>query len=224
MPAFNEVEVIADVVGEARRALDELTADSEIVVVDDGSTDGTGARLDELAAAGQVRVLHSPENRGYGWAVRAGYAMATRPLVFFTDSDGQFDAMELGLLLPLVTAADIVVGHRVGRRDGSLRAALSAGYNTLVRTLLGVEVRDINCAFKLMRRDALERLRLVSNGYVINAELMARATRAGLRIREAPVSHRPRRAGRSKVSIADVPSSLRQLLLLRRLLGQSPAE
>ena len=223
MPAFNEEETISVAVANVRQALHDLTRDFEIIVVDDGSTDGTLARLDALAAASEVRVVRLPENRGYGWALRAGFAAASRPLLFFTDSDDQFDAMDLSRLLAVIESADIVIGHREARRDGRLRAALSSGYNALVRTLLEVHVRDVNCAFKLVRREVLVAMNLVSTGYAINAEIMARAARASLRVCEVPVTHRPRLAGRSKVSIANVPSSLLDLLWLRRALRAPPA-
>ncbi len=221
MPAFNEEESISVAVTNVRRALDHYTCDSEIIVVDDGSTDRTGARLDEIASAARLRVVHSPENRGYGWALRAGLATATRPLLFFTDSDDQFEPMDLGRLLPVIDAADIVIGHRVGRCDGRLRAALSRGYNALVRALLDVHVRDVNCAFKLVWRESLAGLGLTSTGYTINAEMLARAARARLCVREVPVSHGPRRAGRSKVGFTDVPRALAQLLALRRTLNEA---
>ncbi len=222
MPAFNEEASIVMAVANVRGALEHLTSDSEIIVVDDGSTDHTGALLDEMAAAGQLRVLHFPVNRGYGCTLRAGFAAATRPLLFFCDSDNQFDPMDLGRLLPLIEEADIVVGHRVARCDGMLRGVLSRGYNVLASMLLDVRVRDVNCAFKLMRREALAGLALVSTGYSINAEMLARAARAQLRIREVPVTHWPRRAGRSKVGTADVPWSLFALLSLRWTLRDSP--
>ena len=223
MPAFNEEETIGVAVSNVRSALEALTGDFEIIVVDDGSTDRTRGRLDALATVGELRVVHLAENRGYGLALRTGFAAATRSLLFFTDSDNQFDPMDLRRLLAVIDSADIVVGHRETRRDGALRAALSSGYNALVRRLLEVHVRDVNCAFKLVRREVLASMDLVSTGYGINAEIMARATRARLRVREVPVSHRPRQAGRSKVSMADVPSSLRSLLSLRRALRRPPA-
>ena len=225
MPVFNEGDSIVAAVANVRRALECYTRNSEIIVVNDGSTDCSRARLDEMATAGELCVLHSTENHGYGWALRTGFAAATRPLVFFTDSDNQFDAMDLGLLLPLIDEADIVIGHRVGRRDGTLRAALSRGYNVLVRALLDVQVRDINCAFKLIRRESLAALALASRGYTINAEMIARAARARLRVREVPVPHHPRRVGRSKVGITDMPWALAELLSLRRALckTQEPA-
>lgn len=218
MPAFNEEEVIVAAVTRVRDALERLTSDPEIIVVDDGSTDRTGERLDTLAADGRLRVIHAPENRGYGWALRAGFAVATRPLVFFVDSDDQFDPMDLRRLLPLIDEADFVIGYRAARGDGAVRAALSSGYNAVARALLNVHARDINCAFKLMRREALARLGLLSTDYTINVEIIARAARAKLRVREVPVTHRPRPAGSSKVGIADVPSSFAALLALRRAL------
>src|SRR5262249_1898119 len=118
MPAFNEEESIEVAVANVRRALERHTSDSEIIVVDDGSTDRTAARLDEMDANGQLHVVHSPENRGYGWALRAGFAAAARPLLFVIDSDDQFDPMELGMLLPLIDDADMVIGYRGARGDG----------------------------------------------------------------------------------------------------------
>jgi len=218
LPAFNEAEGIVHAVSDMRAALARFTDGSEIIVVDDGSTDGTGLLLDELAATEQVRVIHSPTNRGYGWALRTGFAAATRPLVFFTDSDRQFDAMDLGRLLPAMADADVVVGRRVGRSDGTLRGGLSLGYNALVRALLGIRVRDVNCAFKLLRREVLAHMPLTSKRYTINAELIARATRAGFRVHEVAVPHRARQSGTSKVGIKDIGPALGEVLALRQTL------
>jgi dolichol-phosphate mannosyltransferase len=217
MPAYNEREVIAHVVRRVYRTLQQLTEDFEVIVVDDGSTDGTGRILDDLADA-KLRVIHFPANAGYGSALRAGFELAAHPLIFFLDSDDQFDPADLDRLLPLAAGADIVVGYRAQRRDSAMRSVLSGGYNTIVRGLLDVDVRDINCAFKLMRREALARLSLTSDGYAINAEILARAARAGLGICEVPVSHQKRRSGRSKVGFGDIPRSLAQVVALRRSL------
>ena len=217
VPTFDEEENIEEVVADLRRALDRLAPDSEILVVDDGSRDRTGPLLDAMAARpGGPRVIHLAHNQGYGAALRAGFAAATRPLVFFMDGDGQFDPMELRRLLPHRGEAELVVGRRVGRGDGALRGLYSRAYNLLARRLLGVSVRDLNCAFKLIHRDALERLELRADGYTINAELLALAERAGLRVVEVPVTHRPRRHGRSKVGLRDAGPSLLALLALRR--------
>jgi len=222
MPAYNERDVIAHVVRRVLRALERLTEGFELIVVDDGSTDGTGRILDDLMDE-NLRVVHFATNAGYGKALRTGFEIAAHPLVFFLDSDDQFDPADLDRLLRVAAGADIVVGYRAQRRDSAMRSVLSGGYNTIVRGLLDVNVRDINCAFKLMRRDALGRLPLTSDGYAINAEILARAARAGLRIREVPVSHQERRSGRSKVGFGDIPRSLAQVVTLRRSLRNGHA-
>jgi dolichol-phosphate mannosyltransferase len=222
LPALNEGEVIGHVVEHARAALEQVATDYEIIVVDDGSSDNTGRVLDALAGE-RIRVIHFPENRGYGLALRAGFAAAVHPLIAFIDSDDQFDPLDLKRFVELADQADLIVGYRVGRRDGGLRAVLSRGYNLLVRAAIGVAVRDVNCAFKLIHRAALDQLPLHSERYSINAELLARAARAGMRIREVPVTHRERHTGRSKVGVADVPYAVREIFTLRRALtGGAP--
>jgi len=219
LPARNEEGAIAIVVPAALEALASLTVECELVVVDDGSTDGTGALLDGLAGReSRLRVIHFREPRGYGAALRAGFAASRLPLLAFTDSDGQFDLRDLDRVLPLLVDADLVVGFRVNRADPASRHLLSRGYNALVRLALGVRVRDVNCAFKAFHRRVLDLLPLKSDGYAINAELVARADAAGLRIGEVGVRHFVRIAGRSKVGATNVPGALRQLWALRSLL------
>jgi len=222
MPAFNEGEVIRHVVTRSRAALRELTGDFEIIVVDDGSSDDTGRILDELVDE-QVRVIHFAKHRGYGCALQAGIEVAVHPLVVFMDSDDQFDPLDLRHLLPLSAEADVIVGYRAVRRDGALRRLASRLYNFAVSQVLGLVFRDVNCAFKLFRRDVLFGLRLSSEGYAISAEMLARTQRAGYRLREVPVSHHPRRTGRSKVRLSDIPRALAHILALRRVLpNQKP--
>ncbi len=219
MPALNEGAVIRDVVARSRAGLRELTDAFEIIVVDDGSSDDTGPILDELADE-QVRVIHFAEHRGYGCALQAGIEVAAHPLVLFMDSDDQFDPLDLRHLLPLSAEAEVVVGYRAVRCDGPLRRLASRGYNFLVNRVLGLTFRDVNCAFKLFHRDVLAGLRLSSEGYAIGAEMLARAQRAGYRLREVPVSHHPRRTGRSKVSLFDIPRALAKIFALRRALAK----
>jgi dolichol-phosphate mannosyltransferase len=223
MPAFNEGEVIRHVVTRSRAALRGLTDDFEIIVVDDGSSDDTGPILDELADE-RVRVIHFAEHRGYGCALQAGIEVAVHPLVAFMDSDDQFDPLDLRDLLPLSAEAEVVVGYRAVRRDGPVRLLASRGYNFLVSQVLGLTFRDLNCAFKLFHRDVLSSLRLSSDGYAISAEMLARAQRAGHRLREVPVSHHPRRTGRSKVSLFDIPRAVAQILALRRVLASQQTD
>jgi dolichol-phosphate mannosyltransferase len=223
MPALNEGEVIRHVVTRSQAALRELTDDFEIIVVNDGSSDDTGPILDELADE-QVRVIHFAEHRGYGCALQAGIDLAAHPLVVFMDSDDQFDPLDLQHLLPLAAEADVVVGYRAVRRDGALRLLASRVYNLLVSQALGLPFRDVNCAFKLFHREVLSGLPLSSEGYAIGAEMLARSQRAGYRLREVPVSHRPRRTGRSKVRLSDIPRAFARILALRRALGTPTVE
>lgn len=223
IPAWNEAASLGWTLGEACRILDRIVQSYEVLVVDDGSTDATALCV-ELHALGnpRVRLLRHRHNRGYGAALRTGFLHAQYELVAFTDADGQFDLSELPRLLALASESDIVCGFRVDRKDSWLRRFLSWGYNRLVRFLLGVPVRDVDCAFKVFRRDDLLRILPQSDDFFVNTEMLTRARLAGLRIAEIGVNHRPRRAGRSTVSLRDVPRTLARLVpfWLRLILGR----
>lgn len=213
IPAYNEAAVIADAVAEAAAALAPLVRTYEILVVDDGSTDGTGAAVRSLAGRfPDVRLLWHPVNRGYSAALRTGFQAARFELVAFTDADCQFDLTDLGRMIPLTDAAPIVVGFRVGRQDPWRRRFLSWGYNTLVGWLLGTGVRDCDCALKVFRRDALTQILPETPGFFVNTEMLTRARACGFHVAEVGVRHQPRRGGVSKVSLGDVPRTLRTLL------------
>ncbi len=194
LPARDEAHSIGTALERARAALGRLTKEYEILVVDDGSRDATA----EIAArVPEARLLHHGRGLGYGAALRTGLAAARMDWIAFTDADLQFDLDELERLLAVADDADLVIGVRAPRRDPLRRRLLGRGWNALVRALLGTPVRDVNCAFKLLRRSALLGLPLQSTGAAINAELLARALARGLRLREVPVSHFPRRLGRA---------------------------
>jgi len=198
LPAFNEEPNIERVVRDCTAYLDGTGLDYELLVTNDGSADQTGPILDRLAQElPRLRPLHHPQNRGYGAALRTGYDAATKRFVFFMDGDGQFDIRELDLLLPLATDDDhIVTGYRIVRNDPFLRrlnARLFGGW--LVRILLNVYVRDLNCAFKLIPKKILNAITLESTGALINAETYGRAIRKGFKIKEVGVHHYPRTAG-----------------------------
>lgn len=227
LPAFDEEANLALAVGAVAKVLDRLSlARDEIVVVDDGSRDGTGAIADALAVEhGRVRVLHHPTNRGYGAALQSGFAAAQCEWVFFTDSDGQFDVAEIDRLLPNAADFDAVLGYRAERRDHLGRKVNTFMWRLIIEASLGLRVRDMSCAFKLMRRSCLERITLESQGAMVSAELLVKLERAGARIKEVPVSHYPRRAGTATgANPAVVLRAFRELARLRRDLGKAPRE
>jgi glycosyltransferase involved in cell wall biosynthesis len=198
LPAFNEEANIEQVVRQCVAYLDERMPSYELLVVNDGSHDRTGQILDGLVGeCPRLRPLHHPQNRGYGAALRTGFSAATKRFVFYMDGDGQFDIRDLDLLLPLATDEDhIVTGFRIERRDPFVRrlnARLFGGF--LVRVMLGVRVRDLNCAFKLIPKKVFDQITLESPGALINAELYGRAVRRGFSIKEVGVHHYPRTAG-----------------------------
>ncbi|HJT75797.1 MAG TPA: glycosyltransferase family 2 protein, partial [Gemmataceae bacterium] len=213
LPAYNEAAVIRQALAEAGAALARQTADYEILVVDDGSTDATAALVEEAARSDpRVHLLRHPGNRGYGAALRTGFAAARFDRVAFTDADCQFHLDDLGPLLRLSDRAPVAVGYRVGRQDPWQRRFFSWGYNRLVRALLGTRVRDCDCALKVFRRDCLGSLLPETPGFFVNTEMLTRARQLGYAVAEAGVRHRPRLGGVSKVSLGDIPRTLRTLL------------
>jgi glycosyltransferase involved in cell wall biosynthesis len=196
-PFYNEQDNIGRVVGRAAEVCEGLGADFEIIIVNDGSADQTGARADAIAAGNKrVRVVHHPHNMGYGAALQSGIKAAKKELVFFTDGDGQFDIGEIKLLLPLISQNDIVCGYRLDRKDPIMRKLNGWMWTRLVNLLFGMHIRDIDCAFKLFRVKIFEGMIMSSAGALISAEILARATRRGCRIAEVGVHHYPRTAGK----------------------------
>ena len=196
LPCFNEVENVAAAVAQAHDAGAAHADRHEVIVVDDGSTDGTGPVAVALAHADErVRVVTHERNRGYGAALRSGFAATRGAWVLLTDGDLQFDLGELDRFTNLTNDHDLVAGHRIDRADPPARRAAAHLWNLLVRRSFGVALRDVDCAFKLMRGEPLRALPLASDGAMISTELLVRAQRAGWRIAEVGVHHRPRPAG-----------------------------
>jgi glycosyltransferase involved in cell wall biosynthesis len=199
-PAYNDSGTIASVVITALVTARGLTSDYEVIVVNDGSADGTAAILDELARTyPEVRVVHHETNRGYGGALRTGFATATRELVFYTDGDAQYDPAEMEILWRRFDAGvDMVNGYKISRSDPIHRIIIGRIYHHTVKLLFGLTVRDVDCDFRMMRRSIFEKVQLEKNSGVICLEMMKKITDAGFRIAEVPVHHYHRAYGKSQ--------------------------
>jgi glycosyltransferase involved in cell wall biosynthesis len=216
-PMWNEEEMIHRTVDAARETASDLLAtgqigEYEILIVDDASTDKTAAIADELAAADDhVRVVHHDVNRSLGGSVRTGLAEARCDVVLYTDADMPFDLADLGKALRLmrVYEADILSAYRLDRTgEGVKRTLYSYIYNSMVRMLLGMRLRDVNFAFKLLRRDILQHIDLESEGSFIDVELLAKAQRRGFHIIQFGVDYFPRDRGTSTLSSPAVISTI----------------
>ncbi|MEZ5977727.1 MAG: glycosyltransferase family 2 protein [Planctomycetota bacterium] len=212
LPAYNERECIADAVGDCLAFLPTCFERYEVVVVDDGSHDGTGDVVRELEARhpGVVVGVFHGVNRGYGAAIMSGFRKGSGDLLFYTDADRQFDVSEIEHAVEKLEdeRVDAVYGFRVYRYDSVLRCMTSWVYNRLVRVLFGVKVRDVDCAFKLYRREVLDGLDIACTDFFIDTELVARARKKGVKACEIGVRHFPRTAGRTTVRPGDVPRTL----------------
>ena len=199
-PAYNDSGTIASLVISALKTAERLTPDFEVLIINDGSADATAEIADELARTyPQVRVVHHERNRGYGGALRSGFAAATRELVFYTDGDAQYDPTELTLLWQaLDDNVDLVNGYKISRSDPLHRIVVGRVYHHTVKLLFGLHVRDVDCDFRLLRRSIFERVSLQKDSGVICLEMMKKIQDAGFRISEVPVHHYHRVHGRSQ--------------------------
>lgn len=219
-PAHNEELNIRPMVEEALQVLPTLADRFEVLIIDDGSTDGTAEVARELASAHpQVRHIRHQSNRGYGAALKSGIAASSMDWIFFTDGDRQFDLKELSVLVDVArNGADAVIGYRRKRADRFYRSVNALMYKMLVRVVLGVPFRDIDCAFKLMRGELVRSLELESEGALISAEMLRKLMDRHATIWQVGVSHYPRIAGQQ--SGASLKVIIRMFAELFRLRGR----
>lgn len=203
-PAYNEEENIRNVVLEANEYLKPRFSDYEILVVSCASTDRTNEITLELAKSiPQLRLIAKDVNTGYAGVLRTGFLNATKELIFYTDGDHQFDIKELDTLLPLLSDYDVVTGYKIKRNDPVMRLWVSVLYNAIMRFLFHLKVRDINCAFKLYKREVIDKVNFLPDltQGVINTEIYVSAIKNGYKIGEVPVHHYARVGGKATAEI-----------------------
>jgi glycosyltransferase involved in cell wall biosynthesis len=219
MPAYNEADNIEPMVAEATPAL-EANADShEIIVVDDGSADETAAVTRRVMESyPNVRLVEHPVNKGFGAAVFSGFTSAEKDWIFYTDADRQFVLSEVERFVPHMDEADLIAGYRAPRQDPFMRVFYGKGWSALCTLMFGYTVRDVDCGFKLFRREIIESLapQIASRGATFSIEWLVRAKRAGYRFVELPVTHQPRVAGsQTGANIDVIVRAFRELVQVR---------
>jgi glycosyltransferase involved in cell wall biosynthesis len=200
LPAYNEEAVIEPSVRHVAEVLEDVVDDFEIIVTNDGSRDHTAEVLARLQREPALRlhVVTHPQNLGYGAALASGFNAASKSLIFFTDGDKQFNVAEIVDFLPEMDAGtDLVIGWRRQRADPPLRLLNAWGWKLVIHALFGYTARDVDCAFKLFRRSVWETLAVQSRGATFSAELLIKARRRGYVVKERPVNHLPRTAGKA---------------------------
>ena len=199
-PCYNDARTIGWVVDQAVVTMARLGVEFEVVVVNDGSVDDSAQVLQALAVkTASLRVVTHPSNRGYGGALRSGFAEATKQWIFYTDGDGQYDPAEIEVLVATAGPdVDVVQGYKANRADNATRARVGRLYHFLVSHLFGLRIRDTNCDFRLIRRGLFQQVRLTHSSGAICVEIVRKLQDAGARFVEVPVSHFPRRYGESE--------------------------
>ncbi|MBI4506672.1 MAG: glycosyltransferase family 2 protein [Chloroflexi bacterium] len=215
-PAYNDGGTIASMVITADVVLRQLADDYEIIVVNDGSKDYTDEVLRELEARYErLRVIRHEKNRGYGGALRSGFAAARKDLVFYTDGDAQYDVHELPTLVAALDTADVVNGYKISRSDPLVRIVVGRLYHHVVRLAFGLRLKDVDCDYRLLRREVFDHISLECSSGAICVELMKKIQDAGFAIRQVPVHHYHRAYGGSQ--FFNVPRIVRSICDLAQL-------
>jgi glycosyltransferase involved in cell wall biosynthesis len=214
-PAYNDEGSIRKVTETAISVLESMDIEYEVIIVHDGSPDGTGAAADELALLySGVRVIHHEVNRGYGAALKTGFTNAQKEYVFYTDGDNQFDIEEMRKFIPLPSLglSDLVVGFRNRKQYSLYRKITSFTYNLLLQVLFDLPYRDVDCAFKLVPRSLVDRIDISSANAFIDAEILIRARQLDYEVTEIGVTHRPRETGVSGVKTGVILGTIKEMI------------
>lgn len=220
IPAYNEEANIERIVDSAYLFLSQNFERFEILLIDDGSTDNTHAVCNQLALkyGEKVIVLRHSQNRGYGAALRSGLFGAENDLIFYTDADNQFELSELKDFMNYIDDFDLVIGYRKDRKDAMIRKLSSRVFNRLIFLIFGLNIKDIDCSFKLFKKSALQSLSIERDEFLVDTELLVKAKLKNLRIKELPVTHHPRTFGRSTVKFRHIFSTIKDILFLKNRL------
>ena len=213
-PAYNDGGTIASMVAAAWIALNQVTDDYEIIVVNDGSSDYTATMLNEISVRyPELQVITHPSNQGYGAALRTGFSATSKDWVFYTDGDSQYNPLELvNLVRALREGVDVVNGYKLTRNDSWMRIVIGRAYHYFVKFLFGIRIRDVDCDFRLIPRHILEEIELKSVSGAICLELVKKIEDAGYVFAEVPVNHYSRKYGVSQFFVPwRIVRTLRQL-------------
>jgi len=215
LPAYNEEGNIEQMVKDCLTYLRKLNDDYEVIIVNDGSQDKTEYIARKISRRNQkVRLISYAQNKGYAQALKIGFSKAKFNYVFFTDADRQFRLDALDVMYPIIKTQmiDLVIGYRLKRKDPFLRKFLSLGYNILADFLFDLNVKDIDCAFKLFRKDIFKKIKIESKSFFFNTEILAKARFFNFNIIEVGVPHFPRAAGKSTVRFIHIPLTIKELI------------
>ena len=217
LPCYNEEKNIAKQISSVNSVLNKITDDYEIIVVNDGSTDDSKALLEQLAQENnKIKVVSHEKNLCYGATLKDGFKHAIKDLIFYTSMDNQYDFSQINTFLKYIDNNDIVIGYRVKRNDPLHRIFVAKVYNLTIRILFGLAVRDIDCAFKLFKKDVIQNLNIQSRYSFIDAEILIKAQRAGYPIKELAVKHYPRIWGSSTVGLKTIFLTLIEMIKVGR--------
>jgi glycosyltransferase involved in cell wall biosynthesis len=196
-PCFNEEANVQPMVEQFLSVLPKVAKKFEVLIINDGSADQTGKIAEQLSKQHKnVRVIHHPKNLGYGASLRTGFAKAKHEWIFFTDGDMQFDVSQLQQFVPHTKTHDVIIGYRKRRAEGNLRAFNANLFKRYIDLLFRLHVKDIDCAFKLLKRNIIQKLPLQSTGAFTSAEFLYRLKKQGHRFRQVAVDHYPRQFGK----------------------------